>query len=90
LQIVRPTGTSGTGVTVHQDASVYVAGLDPEAEVEHVFGEGRGGYFYLVTGAVELNGERLATGDAAKVLDAGRLAVRALETSELIFVDTVL
>src|SRR3990170_746730 len=34
LQILRPEGTEGTGVTVHQDVSMYVSHLDPDvAEV---------------------------------------------------------
>ena len=90
LQIVRPEGREGSGVTVHQDASMYVSQLDPEVTLEHEFGEGRGGYFYLIQGAIELNGERLTTGDAAKVLGQGLLRIRALEPSELILVDTPL
>ena len=90
LQILRPVGTDGDGVTVHQDVRMFVSRLDPEREVSHVFGEGRGGYFYLIEGEIELNGERLATGDAAKVLGGGSIDVRALATSELIFVDTPL
>jgi redox-sensitive bicupin YhaK (pirin superfamily) len=81
-------GTEGEGVTVHQNVHMYVSRLDPGAEVAHVFDEGRGGYFYLIEGEAELNGERLATGDAAKVLSAGSITVRALATSELLFVDT--
>ena len=90
LRILRPTGTEGTGVTVHRDVSIYVARLDPDAAVEHAFGEGRGGYVYLIEGDIDLNGDRLATGDAAKVLGGGLLRVRARATSELLFVDTPL
>ncbi len=91
LQILRPEGTEGdTGVTVHQDVWMYVARLDPGVAVEHTFDEGRGGYFYLIEGEIELNGERLTTGDAAKVLGGGLLRVVATSTSELLFVDTPL
>ena len=91
LRILRPVGTEGdTGVTVHQDVSMYVARLDPGAGAEHTFGAGRGGYFYLIEGGIELNGERLATGDAAKVLGGGLLRIAAKVISELIFVDTPL
>jgi redox-sensitive bicupin YhaK (pirin superfamily) len=91
LRILRPAGAEGdTGVTVHQDVSMYVARLDPGVDVEHAFGEGRGGYFYLIDGALALNGEALRTGDAAKVLGGGRLTMRAQATSELILVDTPL
>jgi redox-sensitive bicupin YhaK (pirin superfamily) len=90
LQILRPEGTEGSGITVHQNASVYVSALDPEVTVQHEFRQGRGGYFYLIQGAIELNDERLTTGDAAKVLGEGLLRIRALEPSEFILVDTVL
>jgi redox-sensitive bicupin YhaK (pirin superfamily) len=91
LRILRPVATEGdTGVTVHQDVSMYVARLDPGVAVEHTFGDGRGGYFYLIEGEIELNGERLTTGDAAKVLAGGLLQIAANATSELIFVDTPL
>lgn len=91
LRILRPVGTPGdTGVTVHQDVSMYVSHLEPEVEVRHVFAEGRGGYFYLIQGELELNGERLHTGDAAKVLGDGLLTMCAVQPSELILVDTPL
>ncbi len=90
LRILRPEATEGEGVVVHRNVSMYVARLDPGARVEHVFGEGRGGYFYLIEGAIDLNGEQLATGDAAKVLSGGRLAVAAASVSELLMVDTPL
>lgn len=91
LRILRPVGVEGdTGVTVHQNVSMYVAHLEPEVSVEHAFGEGRGGYCYLIEGEIELNGDRLTTGDAAKVLGAGALRMTARRTSELLLVDTPL
>jgi redox-sensitive bicupin YhaK (pirin superfamily) len=89
LRILRPKGTAGeTGVTVHQDVSMYVSHLEPSASVDYTFGAGRGGYFYLISGVIELNNEQLSTGDAAKVLDAGSLRVVARDVSEFLFVDT--
>ena len=90
LQILRPEGTEGTGVTVHQDVSMYVSHLDPDVAVGHAFGRDRGGYFYLIQGDVPLNGERLTTGDAAKILGEGLLRISANAVSELLFVDTPL
>jgi redox-sensitive bicupin YhaK (pirin superfamily) len=91
LRILRPKDTPGdTGVTVHQDVSMYVARLDPGVTVEHTFGRGRGGYFYLIEGAADVNDQSLSTGDAAKVTGAGLLRIAARDTSELLFVDTPL
>jgi redox-sensitive bicupin YhaK (pirin superfamily) len=44
-------------------------------------------YGYLIEGAAEVGGEALNTGDAVKVTDEDRLAIRAGQPSELILVD---
>jgi quercetin 2,3-dioxygenase len=88
LRILKPEGAAGDGVTVAQDTSIYVARLDPGATVEHAFGAGRGGYFYLIQGRAEVNQEPFDTGDAAYVLDQGLLRVRAAAPCELLLVDT--
>lgn len=74
-------------IRVHQDAAVYVASLASGKEVTHAFGDGRAGYLYLIEGAVRLNGDSLATGDAVEVLDEPELRLRAEGPSELILVD---
>ena len=74
-------------VGVHQDASVYVAALDPGVEVQHSIGEGRGLYLYVIEGRVSIGDDELGTGDALKVTDEPLLELRALDASELILVD---
>lgn len=90
LQILRPEGSEGTGVIVHQDVSMYASRLDPGTAVEHELREGHGGYLYLIEGDIEANGERMTTGDAAKVLGDGLLHISARGQSELLLVDTPL
>ena len=90
LRIIRPMGAEGTGVTVHQDASIYVARLDRGVRVEYRIEDGRGGYLYLVEGDAEVNDEHLTGGDAVYVTGAGSVRVRAHGTSELLMVDTPL
>jgi redox-sensitive bicupin YhaK (pirin superfamily) len=81
------SGEDGDSVLVHQDASVYVSSLSPGASVEHAFEPGSGAYFYLISGRVGLNTERLATGDAAKIEEEPGIRVEAEELSELIMVE---
>lgn len=89
LRILRPEGSDGgDGVMVHRDVSMYVSRLDAGQAIAHEFGDGRCGYFYLIEGAGALNGEPVATGDAAKVLGAGGLEFRATASSELLLVDS--
>jgi quercetin 2,3-dioxygenase len=90
LQILRPEGTEGDGVIVHRDVWMFVSRLEAGNAVDHGFGEGRGGYLYLISGDAEVNGEQLRGGDAAYVTGLGRLEVRAGDVSELVLVDTPL
>ena len=85
LRVIGPEG--GEVVKVHQDASVHVAALDADVEARHPLAEGRGAYLYVIEGDVALNGEAMATGDAAKVVEEAELSVRAAAPSELILVD---
>jgi hypothetical protein len=87
LRILKPGGMDGEGIPVHQDTSTYVSRLEPGISAAHTYGAGRLGYFYLISGSALLNGERLTTGDAAKVLGPGTIDVLAEEASELLLVD---
>jgi quercetin 2,3-dioxygenase len=88
LKVFGPEG--GDVVKVHQDASVYVASLEPGTEVSHTLGAGRGAYVYLIEGRASMDGQDLETGDAAEVTDQATLRIRASEPSELILVDVPL
>ena len=88
LRIASPRGSDA--ITVHQDASVFVASLSPGTEVAHVIGDRRGVYVYLIEGAATFDGEAVTTGDAAKVTDQAELRIAARDPSELILVDVPL
>ncbi|MGD9894795.1 MAG: hypothetical protein AB7U18_26225, partial [Dehalococcoidia bacterium] len=62
----------------------------PDIAVEQTLPPGHGGYAYLIEGAVELNGERLTTGDAVYITGDGLVRIRAEQPSELLLVDTPL
>jgi redox-sensitive bicupin YhaK (pirin superfamily) len=88
LRVFSPEG--GDAVKVHGDASVYVGRLNPGTEASHGFGEGRGGYLYVIEGVLGVNQEKLGTGDAAKIRHEESLQLRAEDTAELILVDVPL
>jgi redox-sensitive bicupin YhaK (pirin superfamily) len=88
LQILRPVGTQGDGVTVHHEVRMFVSRLDRAVSVEHDFDEGRGGYFYLISCEAEVNEDRLKSGDADFIRVSGRLAVNSVYLSDIIFFDT--
>jgi quercetin 2,3-dioxygenase len=88
LEVFSPDGSES--VKVHRDAWVYVSRLRPGAEVSQAFGEGRGGYLYVIQGDLAANGERLGTGDAAKIAEESALKLSASEAAELLLVDVSL
>jgi redox-sensitive bicupin YhaK (pirin superfamily) len=90
LRFLKPEGAEGEGIDVAQDVSMYASQLSANMRVAHEFGPGRGGYLYLISGALDANGTPLKTGDAAYVRAAGSLEIVAGSTSELLLVDTPL
>ncbi len=90
LKVVAPVGEPGDAVKVHQQASVYVASLDPDVEVVHEIGAERGAYVYLISGAVMLGGQPVTTGAAARVSLRPAIEIVATEPSEVIVVDVPL
>jgi hypothetical protein len=84
------SGDGGDAVLVHQDAHMLVSHLDPAVVVSHPLGDGRGVYLYVIEGDVTVNGERMATGDAAEIEREPEVAIEATSASELILVDVQL
>jgi quercetin 2,3-dioxygenase len=85
LEVLAPEG--GNAVLVHQDARVFVSRLEPGATVSREMDPEKAAYLYTISGGLELNGEKLSTGDAAKIRDEPRLDLGGLDTSELILVE---
>ena len=90
LRFLKPEGAEGEGIPVAQDVSMYASHLSPGAVVHSEFGAGRGGYLYLISGALTANRQPMTSGDAAYVTGAGGLDLYANETSDLLIVDTPL
>lgn len=88
LQIMGPEGEDGLDLS--QDARVLVSRLNPGTKTSHRFFEGRGGYVYVMAGAGTLDEEKVAAGDAAKVIGSHDLMVAAIEPTELILIDVPL
>ena len=90
LRFLKPEGSDGEGIDVARDVSMYVARLSSGTRVAHEFAPARGGYLYLISGALDANAQPMKTGDAAYVSGAGSLDLAASATSELLLVDTPL
>ena len=84
------SGAGGDAVRVHQDARVLVSRLSPGVSAEHSLGPERGGYLYVIDGAISADGTEMATGDAAQITEQPTISVAARAASELILVDVSL
>lgn len=88
LQVMGPAGEHGLDLA--QDARTLVSRLTAGASVHRNYPNERGGYLYVMDGAVEVSGDKLATGDAAKIFGAEQLDISALDDAEIILIDVPL
>jgi len=80
------TGVEGA-LPIHQDATLYGATLPAGSAVEHRFAAGRSGYLVPATGAVLVNGRRVAARDGLAIAGEDSIAIEATEDSELLLAD---
>ena len=84
--IASPDGADGS-VTIHQDARLYAALLDGAEAVDFRQQAGRRTYVHVVRGAVCVNGQPLAGGDAMKLEGAQRLRIDGGRDAEILLFD---
>jgi redox-sensitive bicupin YhaK (pirin superfamily) len=84
--VASPDGREGS-VKITADAALRVARLEPGQEREVALPKGRHGWVHVATGAIELNGQRLAAGDGAAISDEGALRFTGLEAGEVLLFD---
>jgi redox-sensitive bicupin YhaK (pirin superfamily) len=86
--VVSPVDAKVDGsLTIDQDATVYVSSLDAGKSLTHSAKPGRHAYFFGINGDVELNGQKLSSGDQARITDETALNIKADQNSELMLID---
>ena len=81
--IASRKGRDGS-VTIHQDAELYAALLDPGQEVHYQLPPGRHAWLQVARGAVSVNGKRLHQSDGVSVSDEDFLRITAKEKAEFL------
>lgn len=84
--VISPDGRDGSA-TIHQDADIYRVRLASGENVTHELRAGRALWIQVASGALDLNGHALATGDGASTEDAGTLTLKATQPTELLLFD---
>ncbi len=84
--IASPDGAEGS-VSIHADARVYAGLFDGDESATLALAAGRKGYVHVARGELEVNGMRLAAGDAAKLEDEARVSLAGGKQAEVLVFD---
>ena len=86
LPLATPDARQGS-LTLHQDAAVYGAVLEPGTPIRHPLAPGRHAWVQVAAGSVTVNGAPLAAGDGAGVGEEDDVVLAAEEPSEVLLFD---
>ena len=84
--VASPDGRDGS-VTIHSDASIYAALIDGAEQAALPLPAGRRAYVHVARGALTVNGEALAAGDAAMIVDADTVTLEQGRDAEVLLFD---
>ena len=84
--VASPDGAQGS-VTIHADARLYAGLFDGDESVTLALDPRRKSYVHLVRGELDVNGQRLSTGDAAMLDDESQLTLTAGKNAEVLVFD---
>ncbi|HQQ69364.1 MAG TPA: pirin family protein [Alicycliphilus sp.] len=84
--VASPTGGQGV-VHIHADASLYAGLFDGAESATLALDPARKAYVHLVRGALTVNGQRLAGGDAALLDGESRLTLEGGNAAEVLVFD---
>ena len=84
--IVTPDGRDGS-LVIRQDTTIYAGRLEAGTTLQQTLAMDRHGWFQVLSGAVTLNGEALAAGDAVAISNESTLAMEVIEDGEVLFFD---
>ncbi len=86
LRLVASNDGGQGSVTVHADASVYAGLFDGPEAASLALNPARKSYVHLVRGALEVNGQKLASGDAALLSGESQLDLaQGVDAEVLVF-----
>jgi redox-sensitive bicupin YhaK (pirin superfamily) len=84
--VASPEGAAG-GLTLYQDARLFLAQLLPGEAVAHEIEHGRAAWLQVLRGGVKVLGHDLAAGDGVAVTEEAAIAVQASVPSEVLLFD---
>jgi redox-sensitive bicupin YhaK (pirin superfamily) len=87
LRLIAARDGRAGAVTIHQDADLWTALLEPGESVRHILEAGRHAWLHVAAGSVAANGMALRAGDGAAISDEKVVEVTARDRSEILLFD---
>ena len=87
FQLVASPQGKDDSLRIQQDAAIYLATLEPGANLQRHFAQDRYGWVQVLRGAVEVNGASLRAVDGAALSAEPELTLRAHESAEVMVFD---
>jgi quercetin 2,3-dioxygenase len=87
LQLVASPDAAEGSVSIHANARVYAGLFDASESFELALDPSRKGYVHVVRGELEVNGIRLAAGDAAKLEGESQVKLSGGHKAEVLVFD---
>jgi hypothetical protein len=87
LRLIASPDRANGSVLIHQDARVYAGLFDGTEQAVLEVKPGRRLYVHVARGSITANDTKLATGDALKLTDAGKLTLTEGHDAEVIVFD---
>ena len=87
LRLIVSRDAREGSLLVHQDVSLYASILQQGKTLSYTLGEDRSAYLQLARGRLDLNGQMLLAGDAAKLEQVGQVSLLAEEDAEFLLFD---
>jgi redox-sensitive bicupin YhaK (pirin superfamily) len=84
---VISSGDVPNTMPIDQDATIYVSHLKSDTSVTHTSGPKRFAYLFVIKGELDVNGQKVAQGDQARIADEASLKLTAKQESEIILLD---
>ena len=87
LALIAAGDARAGALKIHQDVDLYASLLDAGESLEHEFAAERSGWIQVVRGDIEVNGDRLRSGDGAAIADTRSVSITADEDAEFLLFD---
>ena len=88
LKLIASRGGDDGSVHINQDVRVYSSILNEGGQATHELAEGRHAWIQLISGSLDVNGEKLLAGDGAAISEERKLELRSLDgESEFLLFD---